>query len=463
MTLAALPNLPQVAAELRSGERSCVDLVHAALAARAASLDEVGPYTTWNLEDAERKACALDLAFRAGLDAGPLQGIPVSIKDLIGVRGWPTYAGTDRPLPECWQTEGAIVSRLRSQLCVFMGKTQMVELAFGGLGTNAHWGTPRNPWDLVTHRVPGGSSAGAGVSLVEGSALLAFGTDTAGSVRIPASMTGTTGLKTTVGRWPTDGMVPLSFTLDSVGVLARTVRDLVFVFEAIERSFGRVEKVNVRGLDRCRIGVPDKFFREELSPGIEDAFATGLRKIERAGATLVPFELPAAEEAYEIFRNGGLAGVEVAAFLQDAFRDALPDRMEHLDPTVRDRIVSAAALPATEYIKRRKRFEVLSRETSARMADVNAVVMPTVAISPPSLVELEDLDVYRRCNLLALRNTSIANLLSLCALTLPVGFDALALPVGLQVLGLPGRDAEILAMGLAIERAMDLSIDSGDS
>jgi aspartyl-tRNA(Asn)/glutamyl-tRNA(Gln) amidotransferase subunit A len=452
MTAATLPDLRVIAGELRAGTRRCTDVVEAALTGREASSDRLGPYKTWDPDGARRQAAVVDDAFRAGMDAGPLQGIPVSFKDLFGVRGWPTFAGTARRLPACWETEGSVVSRIRSQLCVVMGKTHMVELAFGGLGTNLHWGTPRNPWDLVTHRVPGGSSSGAGVSLVEGSALLALGTDTAGSVRIPASMTGTAGLKTSVGRWPTDGVVPLSFTFDSVGLLARSVRDLAFAFEAIEGGFGRRDPVQARSLVGCRFGVPERLFRKDVSPGIEEAFAEGLRAIERAGATPVAVDLPQAEEAYAIFLQGGLAGVEVAAFLAEA----LPDRVAGLDPAVQDRIRSASSTPATEYLRRRKCFEGLAREAWARMAEVDALLTPTVAISPPAVADLEDLDAYRRCNLLALRNTSIGNLLSLCALSLPVGRDALGLPVGLQVMGLPGTDGGLLGLGLGLEGVLDV-------
>ncbi len=451
MTVVTLPDLRVIAQELRAGTRRCADVVEAAVAGREASSDGLGPYKTWDPDAARGQAAAVDSAFQAGMDTGPLQGIPVSFKDLFGVRGWPTFAGTARRLPDRWENEGGVVSCVRSQLCVVMGKTHMVELAFGGLGTNLHWGTPRNPWDRVTHRVPGGSSSGAGVSLVEGSALLALGTDTAGSVRIPASMTGTAGLKTSVGRWPTDGVVPLSFTFDSVGVLARNVRDLAFAFEAIEGGFGRRERVLPRSLERCRFIVPERLFREDLSPGIEEAFAEGLRAVERAGATLIPVDLPQAGEAYGLFLQGGLAGVEVAAFLADA----LPDRVAGLDPAVQDRIRSASSTSATEYLRRRKRFEELAREAWARMADVDALLTPTVAVSPPAVEDLADLDVYRRCNLLALRNTSIGNLLSLCALSLPVGRDALGLPVGLQMMGLPGRDGDLLGLALGVERVVD--------
>ena len=450
-TMTTLPDLETIAASLRNGLLSCTDLVSVAIESRSRSNDPVGPYVAWNADAAKRQAAAVDLAFKSGFDSGPLQGIPASVKDLFGVHGFPTYAGTSLPLPTCWQNEGTIVSRLRKQMCVVMGKTHMVELAFGGLGVNAHWGTPRNPRDSIAHRVPGGSSSGAGVGLVEGSTLFALATDTAGSVRIPASMTGTAGLKTTVGRWPTDGTVPLSSTFDSIGVLARSVRDLVFVFDAIEESLGREDKVRARPLSTCRLGVPERMFRENLSIGIDNAFERGLRELERAGAKLLPFEMTPADEAYGIFRQGGLAGAEVAAFIEDA----LPDRMESLDPTVQDRVRSASMLSATEYISRKRRLLELSRIANCLASHVDALVVPTVALSPPLLSELADLDNYRRCNMLALRNTSVANLLSLCAMTFPVGLDGLGMPTGMQLVGRAGSDSVLLSIGLEAEKHVD--------
>jgi aspartyl-tRNA(Asn)/glutamyl-tRNA(Gln) amidotransferase subunit A len=347
---------------------------------------------------------------------------------------------------------------LRAQLAVVMGKTHMVELAFGGLGTNEHWGTPRNPWDRAQHRVPGGSSAGAGVSLVEGSALIAFGTDTAGSVRIPASMTGTVGLKTTVGRWSTQGVLPLSSTFDTVGILARTVRDAAFAFDGIEAGLLGAHAghgLRVRELAGCRFGVPEHFFWEGLCPGIADAVRTAIHELEAAGAVLVALELEATEEAHALFLQGGLAGIEVAAFLSRE----LPDRVEHLDPAVRDRIQASETMPATEYLRRCSRFTALSHSARESLATVDALLTPTVAISPPLVSDLQDLENYRRCNLLALRNTAMANLLSLCALSVPVGLDALGLPVGLQLIAAPGRDRALLQVGVAVERVLGTALE----
>src|SRR5262245_64470807 len=200
-------------------------------------------YSQWEPEHARKCADAADAAFAVGSRAGSLQGIPTSIKDLFAVAGFATYAGSPRRLPPKFEIDGPLVANLRRQLATVMGKTHMVEFAFGGTGHNAHYGSPRNPWDAMAHRSPGGSSSGAGVSLCDGSALLAFGTDTAASVRLPAAVTGNAGLKFTKDRWSTEGLVPLSFTFDTPGILARSMADAGFSFAALDPRLGD-------GLDR---------------------------------------------------------------------------------------------------------------------------------------------------------------------------------------------------------------------
>ena len=219
--------LIDIARELRDRRASARELVEAAIARHERFGERLHAYSFWAPEQARTVADAADAAFAAGVSAGPLQGLPVSLKDLFAAAGYPCFAGSSRRLPaDPWEQDGPLVATLRRQLGVIMGKTHMVEFAFGGTGRNSHHGAPYNPWDAAAHRSVGGSSSGAGVSLLEGSALLAFGSDTAGSVRIPASMTGNAGLKVTIGRWSTGGVVPLSFTFDTPGLLARSVSSL---------------------------------------------------------------------------------------------------------------------------------------------------------------------------------------------------------------------------------------------
>src|SRR4051794_32470017 len=256
--------LIEIARDLREGRASARELIEAAIARHERFGERLHAYSLWAPEQARAVANAADAAFAAGVLVGPLQGLPVSLKDLFTAAGYPCFAGSGQRLPaDPWERDGPLVATLRRQLGVIMGKTHMVEFAFGGTGHNAHHGAPYNPWDVAAHRSVGGSSSGAGVSLLEGSALLAFGSDTAGSVRIPACMTGNVGLKVTLGRWSTEGIVPLSFTFDTPGLLARSVSDVAYGFAALDPAgidpVSFIARAGTRDLAGIRIGIGDPF------------------------------------------------------------------------------------------------------------------------------------------------------------------------------------------------------------
>jgi len=288
--------LIEIARELRDRRATARELVDAAIARHESVGERLHAYSFWAPEQARAVADAADAAFAAGVSAGPLQGLPVSLKDLFAADGYPCFAGSSRRLPaEPWQRDGPLVATLRRQLGVIMGKTHMVEFALGGTGQNSHQGASYNPWDAAAHRSVGGSSSGAGVSLLEGSALLAFGSDTAGSVRIPASMTGNAGLKVTIGRWSTAGVVPLSFTFDAPGLLARSVSDLAYGFAALDPAginpFKLVARGGTRDLSGIRIGVGDAFLWRDCDPGIAETTQEALDALVRAGAVACDFQV----------------------------------------------------------------------------------------------------------------------------------------------------------------------------
>lgn len=449
--------LREIHAGLRSGTLKATELVEACAGRFAARGEHDHAYLTWNGEAARKTAEATDAVVAAGGDAGPLMGVPVAIKDIYAVPGMPTYAGSSRPLPERWERPGPMISALLRQLPSVMGKTHTVEFAFGGLGTNAHWGAPRNPWDTARHRVPGGSSSGAGVSLVSGTACLALGTDTAGSVRIPASMTGVAGLKTTAGRWPTEQIVPLSSTLDTPGLLARRVDDLAFAFAALdgELTGRRFRQPHVPELADLTLGVPEAYFWEDCSPGVAEAVEDAIRQLEAAGARIITLDLPRTDEAFQLFQQGGLAATELAAFLNTE----LPEMVAALDPNVAARIKAADEIPAWEYVRRRRVIDSLTASAAERLAEVDALLTPTVALTPPTLESLEPEGAYPKANMHALRNTVMGNFMGLCGLTLPVGKDAAGMPVGLQLLAAPWQDARVIAIGRAIEARLGTSLD----
>lgn len=444
-------------ARLRAGTLTATALAEASISAYQQRGQHDHAYLTWNGERALAMAKAADAVLAQGGDAGALMGMPVSIKDIYAVTGMPTYAGSSQRLPKCWERPGPVVSTLLKQLPSVMGKTHSVEFAFGGLGTNAHWGAPRNPWDARQHRTPGGSSSGAGVSLVGGTASLALGTDTAGSVRIPASMTGVVGLKTTAGRWSTEQIVPLSSTLDTPGLLAHRVDDLAFAFDALDGSLcGQNDRVPATPmLAGLTFGVPETFFWDDCSPGVAETVRAAIKQLEAAGARIVTLELPGIDEAYELFKLGGVAAAELASFL----KTELPEMIDSLDPNVAARVKAADDMPAWEYVRRRTILDSLYQSAAARMADVDAVLTPTVAITPPTIESLEPAGAYPKANMHALRNTVIANFLGLCALTLPVGKDNAGMPVGLQLLAGPWQDAKLLAMGQAIENELGTGLE----
>ncbi len=293
--------------------------------------------------------------------------------------------------------------------------------------------------------------------MINGTAALALGTDTAGSVRVPAAMTGVAGLKTTGGRWSTRGIVPLSSTLDTPGLLARRVEDLAFAFEALDPMLAR------RGagipaspdLSHLTLGVPDGFFWENCSPGIAETVEASLKQLEAAGARLVKFELSGLATVHSMFLKGGVAAPELAALI----REELPDYRSSLDPDVAARLHKAEGLPAWEYIQRRTLIDRLSAQAAEELSTVDALLTPTVTLTPPTVSSLADPDAYVAANMQVLRNTAVANYLGLCGLSLPVGFDSMGLPVGLQLLMGPWREERLLAVGQAVERCLGTGPD----
>lgn len=445
--------LADVAAGLRSGAITALELYEEAKDAHHAYGDNLNAYRVWDETGAWKRAKEADAAFKQGRDAGPLQGVPVSVKDLFGLSGFDTYAGSPKPLPDKWSQEGPFIRAVLDQGAVITGKTHQVEFAFGGLGTNAHWPIPRNPWDAEHHRVSGGSSSGAGVSLIEGSCLIALGSDTAGSVRVPASMTGTVGLKVTAGRWPLEGIVPLSPTLDTPGVLARSVADAALVFSSIDRRCGKGRgdvPIEAADLKSLRIGLCDHYFWEGCPDDIAGVVRDALKGIEKAGAEIVSLELPETDEAFELFKRGSVVSAELMAFL----KRELSDWIDTLDPNIAYRVSDAPGLDSEEIARRRARLGHLAGAAERRFKEIDVLVSPTVPITAPKLEDVADVKAYSAANGQALRNTCIANILGLCALTLPVGLDKAGIPVGLQLMARGNEDTSLLAAGLAAEKCL---------
>ena len=443
---------------LRQHKASCRELAEYCIDRHDGIGSKLNAYKQWDPKLILDAADAADREFSNDTINGPLQGIPVSIKDIYGVPGYPIFAGSKRELPRQWQNPGPVVRELQKQLSVITGKTHTVEFAYGGLGVNNNWGTPVNPWDPAAHRVPGGSSSGAGVSLCEGSALAAFGTDTAGSVRIPASYTGNVGLKSSYGLWSTAGIVPLSPYLDTAGVLTRTVRDAVHVFGAMDSKIRDIDELH-RFTDyiaqmrdsRFTIGLHTGIMWDSATKSIADVCMNAIDALGKDGCSVIPIEFPDAEHAIEIRNEGGSTSVELIEFLQSE----LPGWIDVLDPVIRDRIKIGGDISAVELLKRFRKIEYAREYVLRHFDDCDVIVSPTVPISPPLLNEVSNPDDYMPANLLALQNTGVASYLNLCAISVPVGIDELGLPVGLQFIGPPDSESLLLAIGRRMESLVE--------
>ncbi len=446
--------IAEIARALESGKLKARALAEEAIANHARVGGKLMAYSQWAPDHALKCADAADAAFAAHARAGSLQGIPTSIKDLFAHSDFPTFAGSPKRLPAKFEVDGPVVASLRRQLGVVTGKTHMVEFAFGGTGHNAHYGDPRNPWDEKAHRSPGGSSSGAGVSLCEGSAMLAFGTDTAASVRLPAAMTGNAGLKLTRGRWSTDGIVPLSFTFDTPGLLARRMEDAAFGFAALDPHLGDAFAFLAKSADLApsdlRIGLADDWFWDGCENGIAEIVKSAIDELARAGARIVPTALPEAQIAFGVFGEGGVSGIELRAFLDRE----LPDWIATIDPVNAPPVKAAGSIGAPEYINRLMRLAAAAQAAVQRFDHVDVIATPTVMLTPDIMTEEQTPEKFWMRNRGIVHNLVPGNFLGLCAATLPIGLDKLGMPVGLQLIAKGGADEKLVAVACAVERAL---------
>lgn len=449
----------EIAGAIRNGSVRSEDVIGDAVARHDKYDAAFMAYKYWDGERALSEAHAVDSLIAAGFDTGAMMGLPFSAKDIFGIKGMPTCGGTPAELPKVWQEEGPVVKALRTGLAIATGKTHSVEFAFGGVGPGAHWDTPRNPWDAEQHRVTGGSSSGAGVSICQGSALIALGTDTGGSVRIPASVTGCVGLKTTIGRWSTEGIVPLSSSFDTPGLLTRSVEDALVAYAVIDPDEEGPEAAlaQASGLDAgdLRLGICDEHFWDDCSPGVAEGVKDAIDELVAAGARLNRLSLPHFAEARERFVRASLFGVEGRSYIDQHY----PDRLETLDANIKARFDLAAEVSAVDYYTEQRQIDGLCTEIDYLLRHVDVLVAPTVPMTPPTAAEVADADTYLHANGMMTRNTQPINLLALCAITVPVALDKAGMPVGLQLIGRHGREDRLFAAALAVERALGKPCD----
>lgn len=461
-------SLVNIARALRDGSVSACDLAEAAISRHEEVGEIFNAYLTWDADVPRKMAAAADAAFAANCDVGPLQGLPISIKDLYGIEGFPTYGGSGRRLPKKWEKEGPVVQGIKAQLGVITGKTHTVEFAAGGLGTNIHWGAPRNPWDADVARSPGGSSAGAGVSLWEGSAKVAFGSDTMGSVRIPAATTGVVGLKVSAHRWSNAGIVPLRASLDTPGPLTRTVADAAYVFGALDPAHRNspaafLDTLDDADLTGLTIGIADSSFWEGCDPGIPDTVRGAVAELENAGARIIDAPSPETAELLDVVMRGEMLNIELLVFLDEE----LPGWLDQADPSLKARLESSRDVSAVELISRERWLSDVVLRAEAAFPAVDVLVAPTLCVTPP-VVDPPPLPSNTPLtqgvgagghSLILARNTCVVNFFSQCAISLPVGLDAENMPVGLQFMAPSGTEEKLLKISVAAERVLGTGIE----
>jgi aspartyl-tRNA(Asn)/glutamyl-tRNA(Gln) amidotransferase subunit A len=432
-----------LAKALAEGETSSVALVEASLDAITA---DSRAFTAVDAAGARAAAAFSDAARARGQAVSPYAGIPISVKDLFDVAGQVTWAGSavlaSAPPAE---TDADVVARLRAAGLVIIGRTQMSEFAFTGLGLNPHGPQPPNPWDRT--RAPGGSSGGAAVSVAMGHVVGAIGTDTGGSVRVPAAFCGLVGFKPTQRRISRAGVFPLSTSLDSIGPIARNVEDCLILDSLMADAPGaRARDVEITSL---RLGVPNNYFLDTLTPEVAGAWADSLRRLSKAGARIEHFDFPELDRIPRINAAGTIANAEAFALHR---RLGLLDQRDRYDPNVLARIDVGGGMSAADYIDLLEARAALMADADQRTAPYDAILAPTVPILPPHIDAVRDPGDFARANGLALRNASVVNLLDRCAISLPMLCDAA--PCGLMMIGETLGDARLLSAAAAVEAVL---------
>ncbi|MBV8133910.1 MAG: amidase [Alphaproteobacteria bacterium] len=440
--------------EIGARRLSPVDLVDALLERIRAGDPKLHAFVEVYAEDARLAAEAADKAIRSGHAIGPLHGIPIALKDLIQIEGKVTTGGSEVWRDRQSRCTATLARRLIATGLIVIGKTHTVEFAMGGWGTNQHRGTPWNPWDPTAARTPGGSSSGSGVAVAAGFAPWAIGTDTGGSVRLPASWCGLTGLKTTIGRISTYGILPLSPTLDTPGPMARSVEDAALLYQVMQgpdASDPRTRGVSTsdplpmlrRGVRGLRLARMPEAEREAVDREVLAAYDAALETLARLGAELVTSDLPCRFVDYTAL-TARIIGAEGYSLIGDLVDDmSLP-----IDEAVRPRIAVGRGISARDYLAALRDREEAKRQFSTAFADVDALLTPT---TQTAAIPLDTVDQTTT----PAHFTRFVNFLDLCALALPNGFTAAGLPISLQIVCRGYDETTALRIGWAYQQASD--------
>ena len=452
--------ITELARQLRSGDLSPVALTEHCLARLEALEPTLHAFRLPTPERARAAAQAVEIALQAGQDLGPLHGIPYAVKDLFDVQGLPTTAGSNLLRDHVAAADAEVVARLARAGMILLGKTHTVQFAYGGVGINHDHGTPHNPWHREPH-APGGSSSGSGAAVAAGVAPMALGSDTGGSVRIPAALCGVVGLKTTVGQVSRAGVFPLSWSLDSVGPLTRSVEDAALVYQCMrgpdprDPSTQHAELHDVmstlkRGVRGLRLAFAETVFWDGADAEVARAVRQCGDVFANLGAQVESIAFAEAADALAL--NPG--GLVIAAEAYTIHRERLERYADQYDPIIASRMMQGRDIRATDYLQMTQAWDRLRRQAAHTLHDIDALLVPATMIpAKPTAAIDADMETYAQHNLSYLRNTSIGNILGLCGLSLPCGFTAEGLPIGLMLYARPRCEATLLRIGYAYEQA----------
>jgi aspartyl-tRNA(Asn)/glutamyl-tRNA(Gln) amidotransferase subunit A len=440
-------SVAQMSAEIAARRLSPVDLVEGFLKRIEAKEPKLQAFVAVYADDAHMAAQAADRAIRSGHAVGPLHGVPIALKDLIEMEGRVVTGGCGAWRMRMATRTAPLAQHLIAQGMIVLGKTHTVQFAMGGWGTNTQMGTPWNPWDMTVARTPGGSSSGSGVAVAAGLAPWAIGTDTGGSVRLPACWCGLTGLKTTVGRISTQGILPLSTTFDTAGPMAHSVEDAALLYramlgptapdmDALLPGFRR----GVRGLRLARL--PDNE-RTASTPEVLAAYDASLKLLESLGAEIVDLKLPFA--LADVVR---VIGRIISAEAYTMLRELADDETIPLDEDVRPRITAGRKVSAQAYLEALAQREAMKAQFAQAIDGIDALLTPTIGTAAIALSEVDQ-------NGTPAHYTRFVNLLDLCALALPNGFTAGGLPLSLQIVCRGFDEAMAMRIGFAYQQATD--------
>ena len=430
--------------------QTCVQRTHAALQKIAASGDEGARiFTKVYTESATAEAVAADARAALGISLSPLDGRIVSIKDLFDVAGEVTTSGSKvmRDAPAAKQ-DAVVVQRLRAAGAIIIGKTNMTEFAFSGIGIHPHYVTPGHAKDAT--RIPGGSSSGAGVAVARGMCEIAIGSDTGGSIRIPSALNGVTGFKPTQARVTREGAFPLSYSLDTVGPLAANVLDCAKADSVLAGEQWAL--LQARKLDGLRVGIPRGLLFTQADETVQAAFEQALQRLKASGVKVMDVDLDALMAApFQLQEAGTLIACEAAQIHQQLFASG---KDVQLDSLVKARITRGQTIPASHYVSVQQARRKLHQAFDAAVADFDLLMLPTVPVVAPLIQSLDDADAFNRMNMRVLRNPSVFNFYDVPAASLPLPRAEQKLPVGLMVVGQRGGDRNLLELAHCLSESV---------